>query len=73
MEEIQTIEAWCDMKTITEHLGVSRETVLLWINMRSMPASKAGRRWRFKKSEVDEWVRSGGAAEKIEQTHKDKV
>jgi excisionase family DNA binding protein len=64
MNEKHAIEAWSDMKSITEHLGVSRETVLLWINTRKMPASKVGRRWKFKKSEVDEWIRSGGASEK---------
>jgi hypothetical protein len=32
MNEKYAIEAWSDMKSITEHLGVSRETVLLWIN-----------------------------------------
>lgn len=30
----------------------------------SMPAHKLGRQWRFKISEVDEWIRSGAAAEK---------
>lgn len=28
-----------------------------------MPAYKVGRQWKFKLSEIDEWVRSGGAAE----------
>jgi hypothetical protein len=27
-----------------------------------MPAHKVGRLWKFQTSEVDEWVRSGGAA-----------
>ena len=26
-----------------------------------MPANKMGRLWKFKKDEVDEWVKSGGA------------
>ena len=29
-----------------------------------MPAYKVGRLWKFKISEVDEWVRSGAAADK---------
>jgi hypothetical protein len=40
MNEKHTIEACSDMKSITEHLGVSRETVLLWINTRKMSAGK---------------------------------
>lgn len=29
-----------------------------------MPARKVGRLWKFQTSEVDNWVRAGGAAEK---------
>jgi predicted DNA-binding transcriptional regulator AlpA len=28
-----------------------------------MPAHRIGRLWKFKSEEIDEWVRSGGAAE----------
>ncbi|TEB04358.1 Helix-turn-helix domain protein [Pelotomaculum schinkii] len=58
------IEKWSSMDTITDYLDVSRETVLQWINNRNMPAHKVGRQWKFKLSEVDEWIRSGSAAEK---------
>lgn len=63
----QNIEKWSSMDIITDYLGVSRETVLQWINNRSMPAHKVGRLWKFKISEVDAWIRSGGAAAKGEQ------
>ena len=37
------VERWYSMEEICEHLGVSRDTVLVWIKKREMPASKMGR------------------------------
>ena len=64
MEKDLHLEKWSSMDIITDYLGVSRETVLQWISSRNMPAHKVGRLWKFKISEVDEWIHSGGAADK---------
>ena len=58
-----TIEKWVTLKEVQEYLGVRRETVLQWIAKRNLPAYKVGRLWKFKLTEVDAWIRSGGAAE----------
>lgn len=55
------IEKWSTLKEVQDYLGVRRETILQWITKRNMPAYKVGRLWKFKLSEVDEWIRSGGA------------
>ena len=56
-------ERWCSTKEMCEYLGVSRDTLLTWINEKGMPASKVGRSWKFKISEVDAWIKSGRAAD----------
>ena len=64
-ENNMIIEKWVTLKEVQEHLGVGRETILQWIAKRNMPAYKVGRLWKFKLTEVDEWIRSGGAAENL--------
>ena len=58
------IERWYSLNEIMVDLGVSRDTVLDWIERRNMPAAKIGRLWKFKISEVDAWMKSGVAADK---------
>ena len=56
-------ERWLSVEDIAEHLGVSRDTVYAWIAAKDMPAHRVGRLWKFQCSEVDGWVRSGGATD----------
>jgi len=55
-------EPWLSAEDIATHLGVTKDTVYAWIADKAMPAHKVGRLWKFQTSEVDEWVRRGGAA-----------
>lgn len=56
-------EPWVSLDAIARHLDVSKDTVYRWITQRDMPAHKVGRKWKFKVSEVDGWVREGNAGE----------
>jgi excisionase family DNA binding protein len=56
-------EPWASVDEVATHLGIARDTVYRWIESKALPAQKIGRLWKFKLSEVDEWVRSGGASE----------
>lgn len=56
-------ERWLSVEEIAKHLGVSKETIYRWVEKDKIPAHKVGRQWKFKISEVDSWVTSGGAKE----------
>ena len=56
-------EPWVTAGEVAQHLGVVKDTVYRWREHRGLPAHKIGRLWKFQLSEVDEWVRAGGADE----------
>lgn len=55
-------EPWLSAEEIAAHVGITKDTVYVWIAARAMPAHRVGRLWKFQISEIDEWVRTGGAA-----------
>mgnify|MGYP000901098059 FL=1 len=58
------MEKWSSLEEIAEHLGVSKDTVYRWIADKQMPAHKVGKLWKFKITEVDEWIIKGDAADR---------
>ena len=57
-----TNEPWVSVDDLAKHLGVAKDSVYRWIDHKGLPAHRIGRLWKFNLSEVDEWVRAGGAA-----------
>ena len=55
-------EPWVSLEAVAAHLGVSKDTVHRWLRRRQLPAQKVGHLWKFKVTEVDEWVRAGKLA-----------
>jgi excisionase family DNA binding protein len=49
-------EKWTGLAEIADYIGVSKDTIRNWIKNSNMPAHKVGRLWKFKKSEVDQWI-----------------
>jgi len=54
-------DRWLSVDEIAAYLGIKRDTVYKWISEKKMPAHRMGRLWKFRKEEVDEWVKSGEA------------
>lgn len=61
MEQLMN-EPWAGLEEVATYLGVNKDTVRNWIKKTDIPAHKIGRQWKFKLSEIDEWVKSGKSA-----------
>jgi len=59
-------ERWLSLEEIAAYLGIKRDTVYKWISRRNMPAHKVGSLWKFKRNEIDDWVRNGDAGKSKE-------
>lgn len=56
-------EPWVSIDAVAEHLGVTKDSIYRWIEKRGLPATKLGKLWKLKLSEVDAWVRASEAGD----------
>ena len=59
--QVQSAEPWVSVDEVATHIGVTKDSVYRWIDAKGLPAHRVGKLWKFKLSEVDAWVRAGGA------------
>ena len=53
-------EKWIGVEEAADYLGVKPATVRDWIKKQTgIPAHKIGKQWKFKKSDLDTWIKSG--------------
>ncbi|SJZ94314.1 transcriptional regulator, AlpA family [Pilibacter termitis] len=58
-QENMAVEKWVNLEDIAEYLSVSKDTIRIWLRHGKLPIHRAGKRYKFKISEVDEWLREG--------------
>ena len=56
-------EGYISLEDAAEYLNIKPVTLRKWIRQKEdLPAHLIGRLWKFKRSELDEWVNSGKSA-----------
>lgn len=56
-------DRWISIEEAANYLGVNKDTIRNWIKKENgIPAHKIGKLWKFKKSELDVWIKSGDSA-----------
>lgn len=57
-------DGWINIEEAAEYLSIKPVTLRSWIRKdNGLPAHKVGKFWKFKKSELDEWIQSGKSAD----------
>lgn len=57
------MDKWISIDEAADYLGVNKDTIRNWIRKENgIPANKIGKQWKFKRSDLDEWVKSGKSA-----------
>lgn len=60
---IENNDKWINLEEAADYLSVNKDTIRNWIRKdNGIPAHKIGKLWKFKKSELDEWIKSGKSA-----------
>ena len=56
---------WISIDEAAEYLGIKTVNLRSWIRnvKEGLPDQKIGKQWKFKISELDEWVKSGKSAD----------
>jgi excisionase family DNA binding protein len=56
-------DRWIGIEEAANYMGVNKDTIRNWIKKDTgIPAHKTGKLWKFKKSELDAWIKSGDSA-----------
>ena len=55
-------EGWVGIADVAAHLRVAKDSIYRWVETKDFPAHRVGRLLRFRLSEVDEWVKTGGGS-----------
>ena len=55
-------EGWVGIAEVAVHLSVAKDSIYRWVESKDFPAHRVGRLLRFRISEVDEWVKTGGGS-----------
>ncbi len=50
---------WVSVEEVAAHLSVAKDSIHRWNERKGLPVHRVGRLWKFKLSEVDDWVRGG--------------
>lgn len=65
------MDTWMTLEEVAQYLKVSKDSIYRLAQKGEMPASKIGNLWRFKREEIDEWMKSRANTRRIRYARRD--
>jgi PTS system nitrogen regulatory IIA component len=56
-------DKWLTIDELAEYLKMGRTKLYTMAQMGKVPGNKIGSQWRFDREEIDQWIKSGDAAD----------
>lgn len=57
-KRMSAVDRWMTVRDVAEYLQLSMDLIYKMAQQGKLPASKIGAQWRFKREEIDEWVKT---------------
>lgn len=49
-------ETLWDVEEVAKYLKVSKDTIYRWLDTKNMPSKRIGKKWLFRKEDIDAWI-----------------
>ncbi len=59
---MNTSDKWLTIDELAEYLKMGRTKLYTMAQQGKVPGNKIGNQWRFDREEIDQWIKSGDAA-----------
>ena len=56
------MQVWIGIAAAANYLDVTKDIIRKWMKNTDIPEHKIGRLWKFKRIELEEWIRNGHSA-----------
>lgn len=54
-------ESLWNVPDVARYLNVRRDTIYRWLGKKKMPAIRIGKKWLFRREEIDAWLKTAEA------------
>ena len=62
MSIVDEPEKWVNLEIVADHTGLSKDTIRSYIRKDAIPYYRIRKQYKFKLSEIDDWIISGKSA-----------